>query len=156
MIWGWSRAPYLGGIVSDNLIEDAARGGFVGVEHDPKHSKTTRGRVYMSARVDRNVIRWSPGFVARMPRATSRSLQPGLTLGIPSSLDPGELRIEATGNRVEVPAGSKNAPILSIPAAEFNGSKIVRGEFLFPGDPTLESPSSENRPVDPQATRTAR
>ena len=147
-IWGWSHAPFFGCTIADNIFEDSARGGIVGVEHDPKSMKTTRGRVYMSGRVDRNLFRWSAPFYARFERSRTRGLPVGLTIGIQPTLDPHELRIDATGNKVEVPSGSPLAPILSIPAAEFNGRRIVEGKFRLPGDPTLEGANSPARSTD--------
>lgn len=131
MIWGWSHAPFFGGTIADNVIEDSGRGGRIGVEHDRQAMKTNRGRLYMTARVDRSVIRWSPEFVARMKHAKVRGLPTGLTIGVQPSLDPGELRVEAAGNRVEVPPGSTLEPILSVPAADFNSQRVVNGKFRF-------------------------
>lgn len=135
MIWGWSRAPFFGGTIADNVVEDSERGGRIGVENDRHGMKTSRGRLYMTARVDRNVIRWSPDFAAHMKRAKIKGLPTGLTIGVQPSLDPGELRVEATGNRVEVPPGSTLEPILSVPAADFNSQRVVDGKFRFKTGP---------------------
>ena len=33
VIWGWSHAPFLGGVIEGNILEDCEQGGIVGVEH---------------------------------------------------------------------------------------------------------------------------
>ena len=43
MVWGWSHAPFLGAVIEDNILEDAAGGTMLGVEHWPGTSSRTRG-----------------------------------------------------------------------------------------------------------------
>ena len=81
VMWGWSHAPYLGGIIEGNVLEDAEKGGLVGVEHDGRFIKTNQGRVYMTATLNDNEVRWSEGFLSRAAGAGSRDTPPGLTLG---------------------------------------------------------------------------
>ena len=139
MMWGWSHVPVFGVTIADNIIEDSLKGGTVGVEHNKKVIKSNKGRVYMTARVDRNVVRWSDAFLAarKQAKAGERRIPTGLTMGIPPSIDPDELRIQASGNRAEVPKNARYAPILSIPSAQFNGRRMVDAMFRLPGDPTL-------------------
>jgi hypothetical protein len=146
----------LGGTISDNIIEDSWHGATIAVEHNRLSTKTSRGRVYMSARVDRNVVRWSEDFIAAIARSQPKGLPTGMRIGSQPSLDPKELRIEAAGNRVEVPPNAPFAPILSVPAAEFNGRSLVDGWFRFDGDPSLEQRGSGARSERPRSTRPAR
>src|SRR5690606_20297566 len=60
--WGWSHAPVLGAVVRGNTFEDAGSGATLGVEHDPKYIKVNTGRVYMSATVEDNIVRWTDAF----------------------------------------------------------------------------------------------
>ena len=59
VMWGWSHAPFLGGVIEGNVLEDAEKGGLLGVEHDGRFIKTNQGRVYMTATLNDNVVRWS-------------------------------------------------------------------------------------------------
>ena len=43
-MWGWSHTPYLGGVIEGNILEDADKGGILGVEHDGRYIKTNQGR----------------------------------------------------------------------------------------------------------------
>ena len=92
----------------------------------------------MTARVDRNIVRWLES-VPQPDESIGKKdrLPAGLTIGIQPSLDPDELRVHATGNRVEVPLISKFGPILSVSSATFNSRRIVDGKFRMTGDPTL-------------------
>src|SRR5262249_34845960 len=46
--WGWTHAPFFGGVISANLIVDATQGAQLGVEHGDS-IKSNSGRVYFSA-----------------------------------------------------------------------------------------------------------
>ena len=54
MIWGWTHAPYLGGVVDANILEDSEGGGLLGVEHSP-FIKSNEGRIYMTVHLEDNV-----------------------------------------------------------------------------------------------------
>jgi hypothetical protein len=52
--WGWSHAPMLGATIEGNELEGSERGGWLGVEWDAEHIKTSAGRIYFSAAVRNN------------------------------------------------------------------------------------------------------
>jgi hypothetical protein len=131
VMWGWSHTPYFGGVVEGNVLEDAEKGGILGVEHDGLHMKSNRGRTYMSVKLDRNIVRWSEGFLNRVIDAKTRQAAPGLTLGYAPSHDAGELIVTAKGNRVEVPAGREAGTPLLIHAATFNSQRVVNRRFTL-------------------------
>ncbi len=43
LIWGWSHAPFLGGVIEGNTLEDAEHGSIFGLEHDPRYIKSNQG-----------------------------------------------------------------------------------------------------------------
>jgi len=124
-IWGWSHAPFLGGVVEGNVIEDTEGGGVLGLEHDPRYIKSNRGRTYMTVRLSQNVVRWSGFFLKQLGRSATKEPLSGLTLGYPPSHDPGELVVFAEGNRLEQPPGRRPALALMIHAADYNSDRIV-------------------------------
>src|SRR5262249_55188258 len=113
-IWGWSHAPFLGGVIEGNIIEDTENGGVIGLEHDPRYIKSNQGRTYMTVRLYRNVVRWSPSFLEQVGRSKSREPLAGLTLGYPPSNDPSELVVEADANRLEAAPGARAPRALMI------------------------------------------
>ena len=116
--WGWSHAPFLGGLFEGNLLEDAPGGG-LGVEHAAM-IKSNKGRVYMSLTFKGNTLRWS-----KASGATGKP--PRLEFGFPPSLDPGELVLTEEGTKLE------GAPARSawVHAATVNG-KVVEESPLSP------------------------
>jgi hypothetical protein len=115
--WGWSHAPSLGCVVAGNTI-DSPRGAVLNVEHGAA-VKSNRGRVYLSATLKDNVVRWSSG-----PKAA-------LTIGAPGALDPGEILLGAEGNRAE--AIDENAkPVIRVHAATVNGRAVRDRAFAMP------------------------
>jgi hypothetical protein len=92
VLWGWSRAPFLGGLFEGNLLEDA-NGAGIGVEHGG-YTRWSRGRVYMSLTMKDNTLRWSrpSGTAGKTPR---------LTIGTSGGIDAGELILTESGTKVE-------------------------------------------------------
>jgi hypothetical protein len=125
-MWGWSHAPFLDGVIEGNLIEDALRGGVLGLEHDIRYIKSNQGRTYMTFRLTDNVVRWSDSFL-RLRSEGKSGEEPlvALTLGHPGSHDPRELVVTASGNRLEAPARLRAKPALQIHTAEYNGERVV-------------------------------
>jgi hypothetical protein len=125
VMWGWSHTPYLGGVIEGNILEDAVKGGILGVEHDGRYIKTNQGRVYMSVKLDENVVRWSETYLNSMAGSNARQAPAGLTLGYSPSHDAGELIVTAHLNRLEAPAGSEGATHLMIHAADYNSQRLL-------------------------------
>jgi hypothetical protein len=131
--WGWSHAPMLGLTVAGNTIDDAIHGGTLAVEHGPA-VKTNQGRVYLSADVEDNLVRWSASFLAAHPSP------PALDLGESGSLDPGELVVVMDNNRVEGPPGFQPGNVLLVPSATINGQALLDQQLPLPSF-TLASPT---------------
>ncbi len=111
--WGWSHAPFLGGIFQGNIIEDAPRGGTLSVEHG-EAIKSSRGRVYMSILSRENVVRFGDEILK------GTSSPPPVTIGDPGALDADELVITIDGDR-----GDASQPVpLQVHAARLNGREI--------------------------------
>lgn len=87
--WGWSHAPFLGGVFRGNTLEDAPGGG-IGVEHGSE-IRSNRGRVYMTLDFQDNTLRWT--------RSTAKP--PRLRFGFGPSIDPRELVLTEGGTVVE-------------------------------------------------------
>src|SRR5262249_42979435 len=104
MIWGWSHAPYLGGVIERNVVEDTDQAASLCVEHTAA-VKSNKGRTYMSMQLCDNVVRWTGPFVSRRARAATREPLPGLTVGCRPSADPNELVVTASGNSLDAPSG---------------------------------------------------
>ena len=129
MIWGWTHAPYLGGLIEANILEDCEGGGSLGVEHSP-HIKSNEGRTYMTVRLENNVVRWSEPFLRGL--ALQKKTPAGLTIGYAPSHDPGELVVAGKGNRLEAPTSEDTLTTLVIEAARYNSRRIVKGRYRLP------------------------
>lgn len=124
--WGWSHGPAMGVVVRGNTFEDARESIALSVQHDPKHVKFNKGRVYMSATVEDNVVRWTEPFLRKMAAERSeknpgRRPLLGVVLGDPGSRDPRELKVAAARNALDAPPGRRPGPSLLVRAAELNG-----------------------------------
>lgn len=131
VIWGWSHAPFLGGVVERNVLEDTEQGGVIGVEHSPA-IKTNKGRTYMSVQLRDNLVRWTPAFLARRQSSGAKEPLPALVVGYRPSLDPYELVVAASGNVLDAPAGHRQSPGLTVNAAWFNAQKVVDRQYRLP------------------------
>ena len=69
MIWGWTHAPFLGGVIEGNILEDSERGGVWVWSTTARYIKSNKGRTYMTVRVRQNVVRWSEPFLRRVEKA---------------------------------------------------------------------------------------
>ena len=131
MSWGWSHVPFFGGVVTGNILEDAERGGEIGVEHSIA-IRTNKGRAYMSVELADNVVRWSGPFLAARRRQGSDAPPLGLTVGYRPSADPDELLVSASGNKLDAPAAFRDAPGLLVHAARFNTRTVVDRRYRLP------------------------
>jgi hypothetical protein len=140
-IWGWSHAPYLGGVVEDNIIEDSYLGGMLGVEHT-KFTKSNAGRTYMTITLRNNTIRWTREFLRDRTRRGEKSPPRGLTLGYRPSHDPDEFVVREEGDRLEAPAGAPGQEALKVHAARFNGRPLRDRGYSLPSGTVSSSTSS--------------
>jgi hypothetical protein len=153
MIWGWSHAPYMGGVVERNVLEDTEQGGVVGVEHSV-HIKTNKGRTYMTVDLRDNIVRWSEPYLAQRLRAGAKEPLPGLTVGYRPSADPSELVVAAAGNSLDAPPAYREVPGLVVHAARFNEQKVVERRFKLPASKaSVGVGRREQRPADPRPIR---
>ena len=137
MMWGWTHAPYLGGVIDANIMEDHARGQARWESSmTRRYIKSNEGRIYMTIHLENNVVRWSEPFLRRM--AAQKTVPAGLTIGHPPSHDPGELVVHAVGNRLEAATAKGLDPLLVpslvIHAADYNSQRIVNRRFRLPSD----------------------
>jgi hypothetical protein len=130
--WGWTHNPFLEGVIEGNIVEDAPKGGILGLEHDPRYIKSNKGRTYMSVRLDNNFVRWTGPFLRRMAAQGPNAELAGLTLGYPQSSDPGELVVRAQGNRLEAPAAGRNKASLTINGADYNARSLSNRQLRLP------------------------
>jgi hypothetical protein len=111
-LWGWSHAPFLGGVVEDNVIEDS-QGAFLWVDHNAA-IKSNKGRVYMSLKLKDNTFRWTG---SKLPSGKP----PRVQISASPSLDPGEMVVTEEGTRIE----GASAKTLWVHGATING-KVVK------------------------------
>jgi hypothetical protein len=140
VIWGWTHAPFLGGVIEGNIIEDCERGGVLGLEHDLRSVKSNQGRTYMAVQVRDNVVRWTEPFLKRREAASAREPLAGLTLGYPPSHDPGELVVAAAGNRLDAPSGAHAGESLLINAADYNSQRIKNRRLPLSSSESADGP----------------
>jgi hypothetical protein len=125
-IWGWSHAPCLGAVVEGNTFEDSLRGATLGVLHSAS-TKSNKDRVYMTLALKGNTVRWSAPFLKRTPPPAA-----GITLGYPMSIDPGELVVAESGDRVDAPASTAAPLPLKVYAAIINRKAVTDRAYRLP------------------------
>lgn len=135
--WGWSHCPAMGMVVRGNTFEDVRESLALGVSHDPKHVKFNKGRVYMSATVDDNVVRWTEPFLRSMAaerteKKPDRRPLLGIVLGEGDSRDAREFKVVAARNTLEAPPGRHPGPSLIVRAAEMNGKPALNQTLELP------------------------
>ncbi len=122
--FGWTHVPFLDGLIEGNTIEDSPGGGTLGVFHND-HSKRNEGRVYMTAAVKGNTIRWTAPFLARRQSAANPG-RAGLTLGGPGGNDPGECLLEEAGTTLDAPPGADRSTALFVESATVNKKPLSK------------------------------
>jgi hypothetical protein len=130
-IWGWTHAPFFGGLIEGNTIEDSERGALIGVLHDHA-TKSNKGRTYMNVTLKGNTVRWSESFLSRLAATAAKGPAAGITLGYARSIDPGELLIDEKDNRLEAPSRAPAGTALQIHSATVNGRAIKGRKFSLP------------------------
>jgi hypothetical protein len=129
-IWGWSHAPFLGGLIAGNTLEDSLRGGTIGVLHSDA-AKSSRGRTYLTATVRDNTVVWTQEFLTRERQRGAKAMPPGLTIGFRPVLDPGDLVIATHNNRLDAPADARSAVSVRVHGAILNGKRTVDQAFTL-------------------------
>jgi hypothetical protein len=137
-IWGWSHAPYLGGVFEGNTVEDSERGAQIGVHHYGG-SKSNKGRVYMTIAVKGNTVRWTDGFLGKLASAGAKKPPVGIELGYLPSIDPGELVVDAKENRLVAPARVAQASAFKVNAAVLNGRTVSQRSYPLPLPPAASA-----------------
>lgn len=130
-IWGWTHAPFLGGVIEGNTIEDSERGGLLGVLRNPS-TKSNKGRTYMTVTMKGNTVRWSDAFLSRLASTPAKGPAAGITLGYAKSLDPNELVVEAKDDKLDAPARGPAGSALVVHAAMLNGRAVTEKKFSLP------------------------
>ncbi len=145
VVWGWSHAPFLGVVIEDNILEDAAGGAVLGVEHSATAVKSNKGRTYMTIALSRNVVRWTEPFLQRYASSGAKAPPPGLVLGYLPSHDPEEFVVHAADNRLEAPARLQASESLLVRAARFNSQKLLNRVYSLPAGPvgTADAPHTD-------------
>ncbi len=123
-IWGWSHAPLLGAVVEDNTFEDAVRGGTLHVEHNPRYIKSNSDRVYMTAELRNNKVRWSDDFFAGRIEKTARDTG-YIKLGDPNGMDPSEFLAQVFDNQILSSRIYPDVKALKVISARVNGKDVV-------------------------------
>lgn len=146
-IWGWSHAPFLGVLFEGNTIEDSLHGALLGVYHSP-HIKSNKNRVYMTATVKNNIVRWSEPFLTRLSKTSVKRPEAGIILGFTPSLDPSEFVVKVAGNRLAAPSLASPPKALKVNVALMNELPITAQSFpLASGSPSPSlAPTSEPPP----------
>lgn len=135
--WGWSHNPMLGLTIEGNTFAEDRDGPILGVEHNP-HSRTTRGRVYMSATLTNNTF-------SRLDAATSpKGKGGGLEIGWKGAGDPGALIVVESGNRL---VSGRSGPSARVFNATVNGKAIKEGVLTFPAVASPSARRDDARPM---------
>ena len=117
-LWGWSHTPFFGALCQGNLHGDSRRGLSIDV-HSDKHTKSYRGRTYLSGAFQDNTIRRQTQTTASLPQAL-----PPIRIGYSSGEDPAQMRLEVRGNQGITPAGPESEMTVGIRSATINGEAV--------------------------------
>ena len=131
-VYGWSHAPVLGLVVDGNTLVDSVKGGVLSVLHDAT-TRPDEGRVYLSATLADNVVRWSTTFLGRQASVSAPAGAPrAFTIGDPGGFDPGDLQLTQAGNGMDVPPGTNPGPALWVNSGTVNGRALVGQGLALP------------------------
>lgn len=135
VFYGWSHDPMFGLVIADNVLADAVKGGVLDVNHDAS-TKSNRGRVYLTASLTNNVVKWSSAFLGQQARVGGPGLPTAFVLGQAGGIDAGEMVLDQSGNRMDVPDGTQPGATVKVIAATINGQALAdRGITLPVGPP---------------------
>jgi len=135
VLYGWSHAPVLGLVAAGNTLVDSVKGGVLAVLHDAP-TRPDEGRVYLSADLADNVVRWSPAFLGHQAAVTAPAGAPrAFTIGDSGGFDPGDLQLAEAGNGMDVPPGTNPGPALWVNSGTVNGQALVGRGLALPLTP---------------------
>ena len=123
--FGWSHTPFLGAQIDGNTIEDSLDGATLSVI-DGSSVKSSVGRVYFSGSFDDNNVVWTDAFLAAHPSPTA------LTIGDSAALDPTELRLEFSGNTIQMAAEQPVGKPVTVNGASLNGQTVADTTLALP------------------------
>ncbi|MFO0960100.1 MAG: hypothetical protein U0800_22130 [Isosphaeraceae bacterium] len=125
--WGWSHVACLGATIAGNTLEDQQQPALLAVEREGP-VKSSKGRVYLTATFKDNVLAWS----SSSPKGIKGIEQGiGVKLNDAPTLDPGEARIDASGNV------ARGAPAsIQILGATLNGEALKDRTIELPDSPS--------------------
>ena len=133
--YGWSHAPTLGLVVDGNTLVDSVKGGDLSVQHDAT-TRPDEGRVYLSATLADNVVRWSTEFLGREASPSAPAGAPrAFTIGDAGGLDPGDLQLAEAGNGMDVPPGTNPGQALWVNSGTVNGRAMAGQGLVLPITP---------------------
>jgi hypothetical protein len=125
--WGWSHNPFLGGRIESNTLADMLRPGILAVEHGAP-VKSSAGRTYFGSTFRENRIE------GPRPPGGDRA---AVVVGAAPTADPGELRLDVSGNTYDGPAP---APLFRVEAGTINGRPVRDRAEPFPAPPPRSGP----------------
>lgn len=123
VMWGWSRAPFLGAIVQGNIFEDNRRAATFEINENI-YTKKTADRTYMSLAFVDNAIVWSEAFLSARAQ-TNLGLPVTFEGGNSLSTDPTGLLLTAGGNTIKGPASLRSTITWTAFAATLNGQRVT-------------------------------
>ena len=126
--WGWSHTPVLGLVVADNTLVDSASGGVLTIGQDP-NARPDDGRVYMTATLKDNVVRWSASYLASLGSAGPPV---AFVVGASNAIAPADLILNQSGNSLDVPAGTVTAGAFRVNSATIGGQALAGQTIALP------------------------
>ena len=139
VMWGWSRAPFLGATIQGNTFEDNQRAAVFEVE-ESFYTKKTANRTYMSLAFIDNAIVWSEAFLAARAQA-NLGLPTTFEAGNSLSTDPTGLLVTASGNTFNGPASLRSTATWKVYAATLNGQRATNQAVALLPAYTMTAPT---------------
>lgn len=145
--WGWSHAPFLGGVIAGNTVNDSLRGGTFDVERS-SYVRSGAGRVYFTGSFTNNTALWDDAFLAKRAVAGFATSPVFVTVGNSLSADTGELVLTMSGNSVFGPTSAVMSPTFQVVAGTINGKSSRNLGVVLPSPGITVGPVlSVTRPV---------
>ena len=123
-IWGWSHAPFLGGVIQNNTMVDSHLGGMLDVLRN-QYTKSSTGRVYFTGAFLNNQASWTSTYLTSRAAAGITTPLRLVTVGNSLIADPGELVLTASGNSVSGPSAVSGSTTFFVVSGTVNGVPIT-------------------------------